>query len=55
MGKAQKVRCLNCFKRIEVPVKTEKLDCPNCGVAYVIAWRKDQPKIAGTPKDEARG
>lgn len=51
MGKAQKVRCLNCFQRIEVPSKTEKLDCPNCGVAYVIAWRKSHPKIAGTSKD----
>ena len=51
MGKAQKVRCLNCFQRIEVPSKTERLECPHCGVAYVIAWRRLNPKIAGTAKD----
>lgn len=50
MEKAQKVRCLNCFERIEVPSKAERLACPNCGVAYVIAWRGSQPKIAGPAK-----
>jgi predicted RNA-binding Zn-ribbon protein involved in translation (DUF1610 family) len=49
MGKEQKVRCLNCFERIPVPAKAKRLACPKCSVEYVIAWRRSQAKIAGTP------
>lgn len=51
MGKEEVVRCLNCFKRIEVPPKAEKLTCPHCGVKYVMAWRGSSAKIAGRAKD----
>ncbi len=50
------LRCLNCFIRIKVPPKADKLTCPNCGVEYVISWRIPpgggglQAKIAGTPR-----
>ncbi len=50
MAEEQKVRCLNCFVRIKVPSKAQKLTCPNCGVQYVMAWRGSQPKIAGPAK-----
>lgn len=42
------LRCLNCFLRLKVPPKANKLACPNCGVEYVITWRGKQAKIAGT-------
>jgi predicted RNA-binding Zn-ribbon protein involved in translation (DUF1610 family) len=42
------LRCLNCFDRLKVPPKADRLKCPNCGVEYVITWRGSQAKIAGT-------
>lgn len=45
------IRCLNCFNRIEVPNKADKMTCPHCEVKYVIAWRGTQAKIAGRAKD----
>jgi predicted RNA-binding Zn-ribbon protein involved in translation (DUF1610 family) len=50
MPEEQKLRCLNCYVRITVPPKTQKLTCPKCGVEYVIAWRGSQAKIAGPAK-----
>ena len=50
MAEEQKVRCLNCFVRIPVPPRVEKITCPKCGVEYVITWRGSQAKIAGTAK-----
>ena len=50
MAEEQKVRCLNCFVRIPVPRRAERITCPKCGVEYVIAWRGSQAKIAGTVK-----
>jgi DNA-directed RNA polymerase subunit RPC12/RpoP len=47
----EQVRCLNCFERIKVPPKTERLTCPKCGQKYVITWRGPQAKIAGRAKD----
>ena len=49
MVKEQRVRCLNCFERLNVPAKAERLTCKKCGVEYVIYWMGDQAKIAGTP------
>lgn len=49
MAQAQVVRCLNCFTRVGVPQGTKRLTCPECGIEYIIFWRGDQPKIAGTP------
>lgn len=52
--KENTLRCLNCFIRIKVPPKADKLTCPNCKVEYVISWRLPpggaykQAKIAGT-------
>jgi len=52
MGKKEEViRCLNCFKRVEVPPQADRLTCPQCGVKYVIAWRDKSAKIAGLAKD----
>ncbi len=50
MSEAQ-VRCLNCFERIKVPDKAEKLVCHKCGEKYVIAWRGSQAKIQGTDRN----
>ncbi len=50
MKEEQKVRCLNCYNRIPVPPKTQKLTCPNCGVEYVMGWRGSQAKIVGQAK-----
>jgi predicted RNA-binding Zn-ribbon protein involved in translation (DUF1610 family) len=46
----KEVRCLNCFVRINVPPKTERLTCPKCGEKYVIAWRQSEPKIQGSDR-----
>lgn len=43
----QLLRCLNCFIRMEVPLKTELYTCPKCGIKYEIAWRGGQAKILG--------
>jgi len=45
-----RLRCLNCFERIKVPYKAERLVCPKCGEKYVIAWRGSQAKIQGTDR-----
>ena len=51
MAEEQKVRCLNCFMRIPVPPRAEKITCPKCKVEYVITWRGgSQAKIAATAK-----
>lgn len=44
------LRCLNCFVRIKVPPKVDRLTCHNCKVEYVISWRGNQAKIAGTAR-----
>jgi len=51
----QKVRCLNCFMRIPVPLKAERLTCPKCEVEYVITWRGPQAKIVATAKSPCPG
>ena len=50
MGQEDQVRCLNCFERIKVPPKTQKLTCPKCGEQYVIAWRGSRAKIQGSDR-----
>ncbi len=47
----EQVRCLNCFERIKVSYKTERLTCPKCGEKYVIAWLGSQPKIQGMDRN----
>jgi predicted RNA-binding Zn-ribbon protein involved in translation (DUF1610 family) len=44
------LRCLNCFVRLKVPEKVNRLKCHSCGVEYVITWRGNQAKIAGTAR-----
>jgi len=51
-NKESTLRCVNCFKRLAIPVKAERYTCPNCGVEYMIGWRgvgMRQAKIKGTP------
>ena len=43
----QLLRCLNCFKRMQIPSKAEFYTCPQCGIKYEIAWRGGQAKILG--------
>ncbi|MHA1994957.1 MAG: hypothetical protein ACW97Z_10475 [Candidatus Hodarchaeales archaeon] len=45
------VRCLNCLKRFQVQLISEKAECPQCNTQYRISWPKpDQPKIRGLAK-----
>jgi len=41
------LRCLNCFTRMDIPLKAEFYTCPKCGTKYEIAWRAGQAKILG--------
>lgn len=42
------VRCLECFDRVEVPLKATEMKCPNCGTKYLIYWpAPDIAKIKG--------
>ena len=56
MEQKAQVRCLNCFKRIEIPPGVKKHTCPHCGVEYVIGWigkvgaAGQQAKIMGLAK-----
>ena len=46
------LRCLNCFKRIEIKSGTERITCFGCGEEFIIGWRgkrKGQAKILGVP------
>lgn len=46
------LRCVNCFTRLVIPAKAERITCLQCGVEYMIGWRgkgKKQAKIKGTP------
>lgn len=33
-----KVRCLECFTRIDVPPRTKEIKCPNCSTKFLIYW-----------------
>jgi len=46
----EKLRCLNCFIRIEIPHGTKIFKCPECNVEYVIVWADGQAKIGGEAK-----
>jgi rRNA maturation endonuclease Nob1 len=42
------VRCLNCFERVRVPPRAEKITCPNCGWEWRISWvNAELPKVRG--------
>ena len=38
-------RCLNCFVRMEIPLKAKQFICPKCKMEYYIGWRDEQAKI----------
>ena len=45
------VRCCNCFYRIPVEPRAERVSCPNCKIEYRLAWvAPDQPLIRGPAK-----
>lgn len=45
------VRCPNCFLRVTVPPRAERVTCPKCVIEYRIAWvAPDQPLIRGPVK-----
>ncbi len=46
-----RVRCLNCFVRIDVPPNVDKITCPNCGIKYMITRRGWDAKIVGEAKE----
>lgn len=42
------VRCLNCFERVRVPPRAERITCPACEWEWRIAWvNPDLPKVRG--------
>jgi len=42
------VRCLNCFERLRVPPKADRITCPHCGWEWRISWVNPQlPKVRG--------
>jgi len=49
--KKPRVRCLNCFVRIDVLPNVKKITCPNCGIKYVIVRRGWDVKIVGEAKE----
>ncbi len=46
------LRCLNCFGRMEIPLKAKEYTCPNCKMEYYIGWREGQAKILGSADKE---
>jgi predicted RNA-binding Zn-ribbon protein involved in translation (DUF1610 family) len=44
----RRLRCFNCFTRLEIPPGAKLFTCPKCGVEYEIGWRAGQAKILGT-------
>ena len=46
----RRLRCLNCFNRMDIPPNAKMFTCPNCKVEYYIGWRGGQAKILGTPE-----
>ncbi len=46
----RRLRCLNCFNRMDIPPNAKSFTCPNCKVEYYIGWRGGQAKILGTPE-----
>ena len=51
----QLLRCLNCFTRMDIPLKAETFTCPKCTQKYEIAWRAGQAKILGLADYYASG
>lgn len=43
-----KVRCLECFARIDVPARAKRVDCFQCHTRFLIYWPSpDVAKIKG--------
>ena len=49
------LRCLNCFERMEIPLKAKEFTCPKCKLQYHIGWRDGQAKILGTVEEQGEG
>ncbi len=46
------LRCLNCFERMEIPLKAKQFTCQKCKMEYYIGWRDGQAKILGSVDKE---
>jgi RNase P subunit RPR2 len=47
-GRAGEVRCLNCFERVRVPHRADRITCPDCGWEWRISWvNPELPKVRG--------
>ena len=46
------LRCLNCFERMEIPLKAKQITCSKCKMEYYIGWRDGQAKILGSVDKE---
>ncbi len=46
------LRCLNCFERMEIPLKAKQYICQKCKMEYYIGWRDGQAKILGSVDKE---
>jgi len=42
------VRCLNCFERVRVPARADRITCENCGWEWRVSWvNPELPKVRG--------
>jgi rRNA maturation endonuclease Nob1 len=49
------VRCLNCFERVRVPPRADRITCPSCGWEWRISWvNPELAKVRGPIWDRLR-
>ncbi|TKJ30599.1 MAG: hypothetical protein CEE40_04555 [Chloroflexi bacterium B3_Chlor] len=54
-GRIGQVRCLNCFDRVRVPPRADKITCPSCGWEWRISWvNPNLAKVRGPMWDRMR-